>query len=437
MMGKQAIYWFRRDCRLTDNPLLHRALQECDEVLPVFIENAQLNQATPWGFSRQGSHLRAFKAQLLVDLRAQLERLGAVLWLAEGDPVALLISWCRSLNIQHIYAETIAAEEEELELRQLKEAGIQVHSLFQSSMIDINAVQRIITYFPMSFTRCRQKIEVLGLRFSMPLTTALEQFKIAQNWRESEQSRFVLYKDLEYQLEPNTSLPVVNGKWITDEERVKDYIVNDYLGAHHAAHYKLTRNQLQGVDYSSKWSIWLAHGIVSARTLMHELQHYEKTVVSNESTYWLWFELLWRDYFRYLFYQRTTCLFRYQGLSAEPISAPPFNKNDFLDWSQGNTGFELIDAAMRELLTTGYLSNRLRQVVASFWLYHYRGDWRVGAAWFESQLIDYDVYSNYGNWLYIAGKGTDPQGGREFNVDKQVKQFDPNGDYRQRWLGKH
>jgi deoxyribodipyrimidine photo-lyase len=94
----------------------------------------------------------------------------------------------------------------------------------------------------------------------------------------------------------------------------------------------------------------------------------------------------------------------------------------------------LVDAAMQELAVTGYLSNRLRQVVASHLVYALNGDWRSGAAWFESQLIDYDVYSNQGNWLYIAGRGTDPRGGRRFNATKQAAEHDPDGAYQRLWL---
>ncbi len=88
---------------------------------------------------------------------------------------------------------------------------------------------------------------------------------------------------------------------------------------------------------------------------------------------------------------------------------------------------------MHELATTGFLSNRMRQIVASYWLNDLGGDWRAGAAWFESQLIDDDAYSNTGNWLYIAGLGTDPRGGRRFDPDKQAKTHDPQGHYRRLW----
>ena len=102
-------------------------------------------------------------------------------------------------------------------------------------------------------------------------------------------------------------------------------------------------------------------------------------------------------------------------------------------WCHGQTGEPLVDAAMRELAATGYLSNRLRQVVASYLMYDLHGDWRAGAAWFEHCLLDYDPYSNQGNWLYIAGRGTDPRGGRRFNLPKQTQDHDAHGSYRRLW----
>jgi len=88
---------------------------------------------------------------------------------------------------------------------------------------------------------------------------------------------------------------------------------------------------------------------------------------------------------------------------------------------------------MRELAATGYLSNRMRQNVASYLIHELEGDWRAGAAWFEHALIDYDVHSNQGNWAYIAGVGTDPRGGRAFNIQKQAHDYDRSGDYRKLW----
>ena len=89
---------------------------------------------------------------------------------------------------------------------------------------------------------------------------------------------------------------------------------------------------------------------------------------------------------------------------------------------------------MNELATTGYMSNRGRQIAASCLIHELSVDWRFGAAYFEQQLIDYDVGSNWGNWQYIAGVGTDTRDVRRFNIEKQTQTYDPDGTYRRRWL---
>ena len=89
---------------------------------------------------------------------------------------------------------------------------------------------------------------------------------------------------------------------------------------------------------------------------------------------------------------------------------------------------------MKQLIVNGYLSNRGRQIAASCLINELEGDWRYGAAWFESQLIDYDVAANWGNWQYLAGVGADPRGGRHFHLAKQTGSYDADGSYRSRWL---
>lgn len=125
-------------------------------------------------------------------------------------------------------------------------------------------------------------------------------------------------------------------------------------------------------------------------------------------------------------------LFRSQGLLPSAPRVEP-DAEAFVRWCEGRTGLSLVDAAMRELRHTGHLSNRLRQIVASALIHELGGDWRAGAAWFEHGLIDFDVHSNQGNWAYIAGVGTDPRGGRHFDLDKQAREHDPDGSYRRLW----
>jgi deoxyribodipyrimidine photo-lyase len=110
------------------------------------------------------------------------------------------------------------------------------------------------------------------------------------------------------------------------------------------------------------------------------------------------------------------------------------SKEIFLKWSEFNTGNDFIDANMKELYLTGYMSNRGRQNVASYWCKDLKQDWRVGASWFEYLLIDYDVHINWCNWQYIAGIGVDPRADRYFNTAKQAATYDPNNTYRKHWL---
>jgi deoxyribodipyrimidine photo-lyase len=90
---------------------------------------------------------------------------------------------------------------------------------------------------------------------------------------------------------------------------------------------------------------------------------------------------------------------------------------------------------MHQLVESGWMSNRGRQIAASCLVNEMNVDWRFGAAFFEQHLLDYDAASNYGNWQYIAGVGADPRGGRHFDLVKQTCQFDPEGEFTQRWEG--
>eukprot|EP01033_Poteriospumella_lacustris_P006898 gene6898-4968_t len=120
-----------------------------------------------------------------------------------------------------------------------------------------------------------------------------------------------------------------------------------------------------------------------------------------------------------------------------------FRKQLFRRWQRGQTGYPFVDASMRELLVTGYMSNRGRQNVASFLVNDLRVDWRWGASHFERHLVDYDVAANYGNWQYLAGVGSDPRTtsgaatrppvGRYFNVAKQAMLYDPDATFMRTW----
>ncbi|MEM6377341.1 MAG: DASH family cryptochrome, partial [Bacteroidota bacterium] len=212
------------------------------------------------------------------------------------------------------------------------------------------------------------------------------------------------------------------------EDRLEHY----FWGTDAVAEYKNTRNGLIGADYSTKFSAWLANGCISPRTIWFEVDDYESERTANSSTYWVKFELLWREYFKFVAMKYGNKIFWKGGIQDKNVSFAT-HKKYFAKWAHGETGDDFVDANMRELLHTGFMSNRGRQNVASYLVHQLKLDWRMGAAWFESLLIDYDVCSNYGNWMYAAGVGNDPRD-RVFNTKKQAGMYDGDGAYRKLWL---
>ncbi|KAE9586983.1 putative deoxyribodipyrimidine photo-lyase [Lupinus albus] len=197
--------------------------------------------------------------------------------------------------------------------------------------------------------------------------------------------------------------------------------------------YKETRNGMLGPDYSTKFSPWLASGSLSPRFIHEEVRRYEDERQANSSTYWVLFELIWRDYFRFLSVKYGNSLFHLGGPRKVQRSWS-HDQNLFESWKDGCTGYPLIDANMKELSTTGFMSNRGRQIVCSFLVRDMGIDWRMGAEWFETCLLDYDPCSNYGNWTYGSGVGNDPREDRYFSIPKQAQTYDPEGEYVAYWL---
>jgi deoxyribodipyrimidine photo-lyase len=219
--------------------------------------------------------------------------------------------------------------------------------------------------------------------------------------------------------------------------------------------YKDTRNGLLGTDFSTKLSAWLALGCVTARQIHHRLVAFEDGTDGgkwrgvqghgrgeNKGTAAVRFELLWRDYMRLCTRKFGPRLFHLSGFRKDdsypwkmPSKAHPELHVTLARFLNGTTGTGLIDASQRELLLTGYTSNRARQNVASFLSKHLGLNWMLGAEWYESLLVDYDVSSNWGNWQYVAGVGNDPRGeARVFNPIKQACDYDPSGEYIKAWV---
>ncbi|MEY4481497.1 MAG: hypothetical protein RIQ84_659 [Pseudomonadota bacterium] len=452
-MQKIAIYLFRQDLRLEDNPSFSKACANSDFLIPIYCRSTTHQEDTQWGFQREGLHRRRFLDDSLKGLSEQLRLKDSDLFLFEGYINEVLQSLISFGHIDAIYCEDIVAPEEQAELKWIRKLGIPVHATWQSSMIDPEDLPFSAHQMPEQFTQFRIQIEKRKTLFTSPIPTPQVIPPLPVNLKKDLKSpksvdvnadvnsnsdfkaKLVQIEDLDWMgqdsLNAPSSFPYWRDNFRGGELFAKKHL-RQYLKRRLPHSYKKTRNELFGVDYSSKFSPYLANGSLSPRVIMAKLREFENEFGANDGSYWLWFELLWRDYFRILHLKWGKCLYGVRGLG--DALPPQHCQTSFRKWCLGETGESIVDAGMRELRATGYLSNRLRQVVASYLIYDLNGDWRAGAAWFESQLIDYDVYSNQGNWLYIAGRGTDPRGGRRFNPQKQANDHDSDHSYRSIWL---
>jgi len=200
--------------------------------------------------------------------------------------------------------------------------------------------------------------------------------------------------------------------------------------------YKASRNQLVGSEFSSKFSPFLANGSLSVRRIWHALETHQAICGPSEGCDWMRQELLWREFFLWSEQAHGEAFHHESGIQGRVPQANP-DRELFNRWSRAECGHELIDAQMRELNATGYLSNRGRQWVASHFVNSLQLPWTWGARYFEWMLIDADPALNTGNWAYLAGVGSDPRsfGGspRRFDLEGQAKRYDPDGSHMKLW----
>lgn len=427
-----SIVWFKTNLRVCDNEVLLRAIYESRQVICIYCFDELHFSTTNMGFKKTGAFRARFLLESLKDLDQSLRNLGAGLIILRGAPEHEILKTAVSFAAQKVYAQKEVAYEElqtqnkveqALKHQQISFETIATQSLYREEDLPFG-----INKIPDVFTVFRKKVEA-NAAIAAPLqaphsilsppikTMVLPDLKSLNLEAPQQDSRAVLkFKGGE------------NAAW----QRLQHY----FFDTKKLSKYKFTRNEMVGADYSCKLSAWMALGCISARSIYAEVKKYEQHIEANESTYWLIFELLWRDYFIFNMQKYGSKCFAIKGIKSEKKNQHPMNLALFETWKNGNTGNDFVDANMLELKHTGFMSNRGRQNVASYLCHNLKLDWRYGAAYFEEQLIDYDVCSNYGNWIYIADVGNDPRPNRVFNIEKQAAQYDEDFKFRKLWLSK-
>ncbi len=420
---KTCLLWFRNNLRISDNLPVHYAYQNFDQVIPVFLYPAT-HAEHPTGSFAWGKAKHRFLDESILWLKNTLELDGSTLYVdtTEGTNAERIQQLAARWKVDAIIGPDEPAYNEQQECIAIdhwaRTRNIATHWKEERTLFEQHQLPFDLADLPQSFTPFRKKVE----KYSEPATVLpapdITPVELASNWEPT--SAFSI---------PSTSAHPFNGGVASAWDRLDHYLWDtEYITT-----YKETRNGMLGPDFSSKFSAFLALGCISAREIYAEVKRFEYQVTSNESTYWLYFEILWREYFQWIARKHGRDLFLQGGLQpAKPHKN--YREKHFQKWAQGTTGDPLVDANMNELAATGFMSNRGRQNVASYFVHDLHLDWRYGAAWFEAHLVDHDPASNYGNWLYVAGVGNDPRPFRKFNTKFQAERYDPDGSYVNTWL---
>ncbi|TAF43955.1 MAG: DASH family cryptochrome [Sphingobacteriales bacterium] len=430
MSEKNILVWFRNDLRTEDNEILLEACEKASSIIPVYVFDPRYYQTTTYNTLKTG-HLRAqFILDSVADLKNTLQKLGGDLLVLVGKPEEIIPQIAQKYNADVVYHHREVASEE-TEISTLVEDALWKLKINLKHFIGHTFYHKEDLPFPIKdipdiFTTFRKKVEREST--VRPCFKSPTKINIAHNL---ETSTLPLLASLGFIA---CADDIADANFIGGEseglKRLKYYLWDTDL----LKKYKLTRNGLLGMDYSSKLSPWLAAGCLSPRSIYWQIKTYESERGANESTYWLIFELLWRDYFRFMFKKHGTKYFLETGFKNKTHDLAPNQLELFALWKKGQTGIPFIDANMIELNQTGFMSNRGRQNVASFLIKDLKVNWVLGAAYFEEKLIDYSPSSNWGNWAYIAGVGNDPREDRYFNIIKQAIDYDPKAEYVKHWL---
>ncbi|HEX8268868.1 MAG TPA: deoxyribodipyrimidine photo-lyase [Flavobacterium sp.] len=395
------IFWFRRDLRLEDNTALIHALESKIKVLPIFIFDPNIISELPSDDARV-----TFIHRLLENLNRQLAAFGTSVAVFYEKPVDVFKSLATELQITSVFAnkdhEPYAQNRDASITEYLSKSGIQLllfkdHVIFEENEIVKDDGSPYVVFTPFS-RRWKAKYTEITLKTSQRVLSA---------------------NDFAAHSYPFLSLPDIGFK--ESSIKVADFNASEEL----LANYEATRN-FPGLNKTSRLSPHLRFGSVSIRTIVALAYANKMESFVNE--------LIWREFFIQILWHFPQTVSR----SFRPKYDRIKWRNDeieFKKWCEGQTGYPIVDAGMRELNATGFMQNRVRMIVASFLCKHLLIDWRWGEAYFALKLLDYEQASNVGNWQWAAGSGVDAAPYfRIFNPSEQVKKFDKDLVYIRKWV---
>ena len=391
------LFWFRRDLRLEDNTALHQALEAGLPVLPIFIFDQNILSELTEDDARL-----TFIYDTLEKINAELTILGSSLLVLNGNPAEIWKNLIEEYRIKSVYCnrdyEPYALERDGEVEKYLESKGIAFHHFKDQVVFEKDEILKGDGTPYTIYTPYKNKwLERFQTKYepAIPSTDFKNLHRVSFDFPSLESIGFT----------PSTI-------------EVQPYNLDEL------ANYSITRD-FPSIDGTSYLGPHLRFGIVSPRQIIAKLTNHDAVFLS---------ELVWREFFMQILYHfprviKNSFKPKYDGIEWRN------DEKEFEKWCNGQTGYPMVDAGMRQLNATGYMHNRVRMVVASFLCKHLLIDWRWGEAYFAKKLLDFELSSNNGNWQWAAGTGCDSAPYfRVFNPSAQLQKFDKKLEYIRKWV---
>ncbi|WP_179415279.1 DASH family cryptochrome [Mucilaginibacter sp. E4BP6] len=425
MSEKTILVWFRNDLRIHDNEILLEAIRKADKILPVYCFDPFYFTKTSTGEPKTGNFRARFLLESVADLRKNLQSHGAELIVRTGNPAEVLPQLCEEYQVNEVYHHREVAYEETNISEQVEEALWKIklnlkhfigHTLYHKEDLPFP-----IKDIPDSFAIFKKKIERdSNVRPCIDTPAEINIPVIADAGEVPTLNQLDLDEPID---DKRANIKLVGGE--TEALKQLHYFLSNIQQSSSKAG-KVNANS----SVASHLSPWITIGCISLRQVYWEVLKIGNFQHNNGP---LMLELLWRDYFRFMFKKHGQKFIA--AKNNEDVGDFADNQDELFDkWKNGTTGTPLVDAIMHELNATGYINNHSRQIAAGYLVNTLKVDWTKGASYFEEKLIDYSPASNWGNWAFIAGIGNDPRDNRYFNIARQTGELETKGDFIDTWL---